>query len=228
VHVWFAEADHFARAALGWIEILDDQEREQAARFYFVRDRMRFIIRRGILRTLIGDYLRLPPKAIQYVRGKFGKPALSPELRVVDLRFNSSHSAGSVLYAFAIGRELGVDIERIRQDLDTVGIAQRFFSNYEQNMLNAMPEDQRPLAFFNCWTRKEAYIKAHGAGLSLPLDQFDVSLAPGEPATLLATRPDAAEAGHWELLSLKPAPGFIAALVVEGGSGKILCWQYSN
>jgi 4'-phosphopantetheinyl transferase len=130
------------------------------------------------------------------------------------------------LYAVARGREVGIDLEFIRRDLEVEQIAERFFSRRETATLRALPTDLRKYAFFLCWTRKEAYIKARGEGLSLPLDQFDVSLIPGEPAALLSAQPDSDEALRWSLQELTLASGYVAALAVEGRGWSLSCWQW--
>jgi len=142
------------------------------------------------------------------------------------IRFNMSHSHGEALYAVTRGREIGIDLEFIRCDLEVEQIAERFFSQCEIATLRALPVSLRKHAFFLCWTRKEAYIKARGQGLSLPLDQFDVSLIPGEPSALLSTQPDSDEALRWSLQELTPAPGYAAALAVEGRGWSLSCWQW--
>ena len=129
------------------------------------------------------------------------------------------------LYAVARGRRLGVDIERVRADAADERVAEQFFAPGEVAALGAFSESMRPLAFFNCWTRKEAYIKARGEGLSLRLDQFEVSLAPGEPAALLSTSGDPQESARWSLRALDTDPGYVAALAVEGSGWSLRCWQ---
>jgi 4'-phosphopantetheinyl transferase len=123
---------------------------------------------------------------------------------------------------------VGIDLEYIRSDLAVEQIAERFFSRREIATLRALPIDLRTYAFFLCWTRKEAYIKARGEGLSLPLDQFDVSLIPGEPAALLNTQRDLYEVSRWSLQELTPAPGYAAALAVEGHGWHLACWQWPD
>ncbi|HEY6333216.1 MAG TPA: 4'-phosphopantetheinyl transferase superfamily protein [Blastocatellia bacterium] len=120
------------------------------------------------------------------------------------------------MLAFALGRDLGIDIEQIRADFATDDIAERFFSAYEVETLRALPPEQHAEAFFTCWTRKEAFIKAIGEGLSCPLDKFDVTLGPEEPASLLATRVEGQPASKWSMRSLDAGEGFKAAIVVEG------------
>lgn len=130
------------------------------------------------------------------------------------------------LYAITRGREVGIDLEFIRCDLEAEQIAERFFSHSEIATLRALPKHFQKCAFFLGWTRKEAYIKARGEGLSLPLDQFDVSLIPGEPAALLSTQPDSDDAFRWSLQELTLASGYVAALAVEGRGWSLSCWQW--
>ena len=137
-----------------------------------------------------------------------------------------SHSQGLALYAITREREIGVDIEHVRPVPEAEQIADRFFSARESAVFRALPPSQKPKAFFNCWTRKEAYIKAIGDGLAWPLDQIEVSLALGEPARLLSIAGDPISAKRWELQELTPACSYVAALAVEGHNWRISCWQW--
>jgi 4'-phosphopantetheinyl transferase len=177
-----------------------------------------------VLRAILGGYLNQGPECLSFCYNSQGKPALDGDA----IRFNVSHSHGVALYAVTRGREVGIDIEHIRFDLAVAEIAERFFSRREVVMLRALPAEVQRQAFFLCWTRKEAYIKARGEGLSLPLDQFDVSLAPGEPAAVLGTQRDPSEASRWSLQELTPAPGYVAALAVEGHGWRLTCWQWPD
>ena len=204
--------------------MLGVDELARAARFRFERDRRRFITRRGLLRGTLGRYLGAEPGEIRFVTSQHGKPGLAPPWAYSDLRFNLSHSAGLALYAFALGREVGVDIERERSDVVHDQLAERFFSPYERDVITSLPPEDRLGAFFRCWTRKEAFIKAHGEGLSLPLEAFDVSLDKRE-ARLLATRGGLGKPEGWSLQHLAPAPGFAAALAVEGRGWELRRWR---
>jgi 4'-phosphopantetheinyl transferase len=226
VHVWRASLDQSPLQVNRFESTLADDERSRADRFYFSRDRQRFIVARGVLRAILGGYLSRAPGNLSFSYSTHGKPALASESNADALRFNVSHSHGTALYALTRGREIGVDLEHIRGDLKAEQIAERFFSRSETIALRALPPSLREYAFFLCWTRKEAYIKARGEGLSLPLDQFDVSLMPGEPAALLSTRPDADEALRWSLLNLAPACGCAAALAVKGRDWTLSCWRW--
>lgn len=224
-HVWRASLERGGAQRAALYDTLSGDERARADRFHFERDRNHFIVARGILRQLLARYLGCQPAELGFVYGPRGKPAVAtPVMRggslVQDaaLHFNLSHSHGLALFAFARGAELGVDVEHIRPDFDSAEIAERFFSAREQAELRALPSAQRAEAFFNGWTRKEAYIKAMGAGLSIALDSFDVTLAPGAPARLLAVRGAPAESPRMCLYALHPGPDFAAALVVAGHS----------
>jgi 4'-phosphopantetheinyl transferase len=213
VHVW----KRSLRAAPAAIEIcsasLSTDECERAGRFRVEQPRTDFILTRGALRVLIASYQRMAPQEIKFRYSKFGKPSLEGTR---ELRFNVSHTDGLALLAFARNRELGVDVEHVRTTLDARELAERFFSERERNALEKLTGDDLYAAFYRCWTRKEAYIKAKGEGLSLPLTQFDVSVEADELEALLATRPEPSEAGRWMLRDLNAGHGYAAALAVAG------------
>jgi 4'-phosphopantetheinyl transferase len=192
--------------------LLSDDELQRAARFHFERDRNHFIAARGLLRQLLGRYLDREPAALCFAYGARGKPTLLGHA----LRFNLSHSHGLALFAFALGCELGIDVEQIRLGFAAAEIAQHFFSPCEVAALRALPAAQQAEGFFNCWTRKEAFIKGRGDGLYMPLESFDVTLTPGEPAQMLEVRGEPGAAARWFLEALTPEPGYAAALAVEG------------
>jgi 4'-phosphopantetheinyl transferase len=196
-------------------ETLSPDEQRRAARFHFERDRIRFMAARGALRGILGAYLRRPPAEIVFAYSPHGKPSLADE---PSLSFNISHSGDWALCAVALNRRIGVDIESIQPELAGQSIAERFFSPREVAELRALPSAEQSAAFFRCWTRKEAFVKARGEGLSLPLDRFDVSLRPGAPPALLSTLDDPREADRWSILALPAPPGYVASAVVEGPS----------
>ena len=200
--------------------MLDTDELARANRFYFEKDRKHFVVARGFLRALLGRYLQLEPKQLQFSYGAWGKPALDGEFRESRLRFNMSHSHGVALYAVTEGREIGIDVEHVRPDFASDNVARRFFSPFEVDVFSELPEDDRVAAFFRCWTRKEAYIKATGRGLSQPLDGFDVSLG---PAALLRNEDGAPE--RWTMIDFEVGPGYAGALVVESPVAKIRYWD---
>ena len=226
VHVWRAGLNLNASYVHSLTQILSADEQERVNRFYFPKDRDRFIAARGLLRLILARYLNTEPSHLRFSYNPYGKPDFIDESGRNGLRFNLSHSQGIALFAITRGREIGIDLEYIRSDLADSQVAERFFSHREVQALRALPKHSQPVAFFNCWTRKEAYIKARGKGMTLPLDQFDVSLVPGEPAALLYVNDDPEESSHWSLRDLVPGPGYAAALAVEGHDWGLKCWQW--
>jgi 4'-phosphopantetheinyl transferase len=215
IHIWHqnlargpAEIETLAR-------LLPPDEIARAQRFRFDRNRNEFMVCRGTLRALLGQYLSVPPMELFFAYSEYGRPGLAAGYFEENLDFNVSHSGGHALLGFARGRKIGLDVEKVRWDFGTSEIAERFFSEAERSDLRGLPPEQRHEAFFRCWTRKEAFIKALGEGLSHPLDQFDVSLAPRVAAQLLATRPDAEEVKRWSMWDLQVPIGYAAALVAE-------------
>ncbi|HZH31215.1 MAG TPA: 4'-phosphopantetheinyl transferase superfamily protein [Pyrinomonadaceae bacterium] len=226
VHLWRASLVQTPDALSQFHSTLAPDESAKAARYRFRRDRDHYVAARGLLRRLLGLYLARPAESLQFTYGAYGKPSLAGAHAAADVRFNLSHSHELALYAFTRGCEVGVDIERVRAEFAGEDIAARFFSAREVSMLRTLPAHARTHAFFNCWTRKEAYIKARGEGLSHPLDEFDVSLIPGEPAALLGTRGDECELARWSLRSVDAGTGYAAALVVDGTDYTLRCWQW--
>ena len=225
VHVWLASLDVGGPRLEPLARTLSAGERERARRYHFWSDRDRYVVCRGVLREILSVYLHRPADSFRLEYGAHGKPALAGESERTGLRFNVARSGGMALYALARGREVGVDLESIRPELATAEIAEQFFSPGEVEALRALHAGEWTAAFFACWTRKEAYVKATGGGLSTGLDTFEVSLAPGAPAALL--RAPGAEASRWSLRELTPRPGYIGALAVEGRRGWGLeCWTF--
>jgi 4'-phosphopantetheinyl transferase len=225
VHVWRVSLEAWAPHVETLRSCLSADETARAARFRFARDYTHFVVARGLLRAMLGAYLGLRPGEVHFRYGPHGKPSLADGLRPARLRFNVTHSGGLALVAVALDREVGVDLEQIRPLPDMEEVARRFFSPVEWDTLRGLPAAEQPGAFFACWTRKEAYIKARGEGLSRRLDSFDVSLAPGVPAQLLAVRGDAEEEQRWSLRDLDAGPGFAAALAAEGQGWHLQCWH---
>ena len=216
VHLWRLDLQARARGVEKWKSILSADEKSRAARYHREIDRQYFIAARATLRQILGSYLQIDPAALTFAYSEKEKPSLGGSEAGSGIEFNISHSGAIALLAFAREREIGVDVEQIRRDFETARIAARFFSASEQKQLPALPEEQRSEAFFLCWTRKEAYIKATGKGLSLPLHEFDVSLAPKEQNALLACRPDPRERAKWVMRDIVVPEGYAAAICVSG------------
>jgi 4'-phosphopantetheinyl transferase len=210
VHLWAirfeASEDHFERCR----QWLDPDERERAARFHFERHARAYILGRGVLRALIGAHLNVSPEAIRFRYGAKGKPAL--DLGPAALSFNFSNSGPFGLYALTQGCELGVDVEELHAVAQMVDVAARFFARDEISDLMSLPEPERPGAFFRCWTRKEAYVKAVGDGLSVPLDSFRVTLLAGEPARITHLDGSEESALGWTLHDVSPTPEHVGGL----------------
>jgi 4'-phosphopantetheinyl transferase len=213
IHVWYRDLN-FPFSQLGpCYGLLSNDERERAARYHFDQHRNEFVLTRGTLRTLLGSYLEKPPANLAFSYSAQGKPYLAGEPS--NLRFNVSHTEGLAALAFARKSEIGVDVEKMRPELEAHKLAERFFSESERRFLSHLSGPELHEAFFRCWARKEAYIKAKGGGLSIPLDEFDVSIAQDEPVSLLGTRPDPSEADRWTLHNLPVKSGYAAALAVS-------------
>jgi 4'-phosphopantetheinyl transferase len=221
VHLWRARLDVDSDTVNRLSPYLASEENQRASRFRSAKDGTRFIVARGILRELAGAYLRRPPATICFVNGPFGKPALQQDPAVLDLRFNLAHSDEFAVYAFTLAREVGIDVERVRPEAVRQGIEKHHFSAREQHELRTLSDKLRPEGFFLCWTRKEAYVKARGEGLHLPLSSFDVSLTPGRPPVL-----NSGDQERWSMHSFYPAEDFVGALVVEGHGSQVEFWDW--
>jgi len=201
-----------------YLHILSEAEKNKAKAFFFNSDYLNFVFSRGILRKLIGYYLNMDPKEVQFRYGTFGKPELvKPAL----LNFNISHSGDIILLGFSKNHSLGVDVEKIKSNFDVLDIAGNYFSSKEIKTLSSLPTSIQNLAFYRCWTRKESFIKAKGSGLSFPLDSFTVSLDTDNTAKLLETQWDPKEKLEWNMFSFVPAPEYIAAVSVHGNIKEI-------
>ena len=224
VHVWRSSLDLSESTCKALRDVLTPDEAARADRFHFAADHRHYIAARGCLRWLLGRYLGMHPAEIRFSYNEFGKPSLAAPTKR-ELNFSLAHSGGLALYALTLKRQIGVDLEFIRQDFTGDEIAERFFSAGEVEGLDRIPAALRQQAFFNCWTRKEAFVKAIGAGLSAPLDQFEVSLAPNEPVALLETNWDHQEAARWSLVAIDPGPGYVAAVAVRGHDWVLRTWR---
>jgi 4'-phosphopantetheinyl transferase len=212
LHVWRVSLDRDAAELEHLDHLLSARERERAARFHFDHDRNRYLVAHRVLRRVLIEYLGCKPEGFDFHYGPEGKPSIPG----ADLRFNLSHSGEVALIGLARGRELGVDVERFRPGVDDDAIARRFFSPFEVLAFQALPEHERGEAFFRIWTRKEAYVKARGGGLTVSLSSFDVSLDAGEAHLLRAPDLD-----RWAIVDLDAGSGYAGAAVVEQPVGEV-------
>jgi len=226
VHVWRADLEPTTPSRPSLVSLLSEAEVNRAERFYFERDRHRFVATRSLLRILLGRYLQVSPEVVRFAYGAHGKPFLQADTEA-GIRFNVSHSQHVALLAFAKGHDVGVDVEFLRPERSTDDLAERFFSPQEVAVLRALPEEFRVLGFFSCWTRKEAFIKAKGEGLSIPLSSFVVTVDPREPARLLETQLDPAAASRWHIENLNVGSDYRGALAIEHISTIVRTWEWN-
>lgn len=222
VHVWHVPLNQPLMEP-AFFTTLSTDEQARATKFHVKDDRCRWVVCRGVLRALIGQHMDMEPSTVQFSYGACGKPALAA---TDNFRFNVSHSQDVAVIAISWQREIGIDIEVVRHLDDAMQVAQRVFADEEVAAYTAVPNNLKLQAFFNCWTRKEAFIKAIGEGMSFPLKEFAVTLYPNESARLLHICGDHAAASMWQLRSLAPAPGFVGAVAAKGHEWRLSCWQW--
>lgn len=215
LHVWRTTLDQPLSSVQELKSLLSTDEVERAERFHFERDRTRFLARRGLLRIILGYQLGVEPDTVRFCYSASGKPETAEISDKGKLCFSVSHSYGLAVYVIGWNRNVGIDVEKIRPLNEAEPIARSFFSTSEAAAIQELPESQRIQGFFNCWTRKEAYLKATGDGLSRPLDEITVSLVPGETAELMSVTGDQKEPSRWSLIELTPALGYVAAVCVK-------------
>jgi 4'-phosphopantetheinyl transferase len=227
IHVWSIELDPPLAEVERLEHLLAADERARAGRFRFEKHRRQYAVGRGALRVLLGAYLEIPPEAVRFRYGPRGKPFLEAPFDAGGLQFNLSNSEEMALAGFVKGSEIGVDVEYLRSMPDCEQISERFFSESERQVLRGIPGRAKEEAFFNCWTRKEAYLKAVGEGLAAPLDSFDVTLAPGDPPRMLTLEGDPGRAARWFFHHLVPAEMYVGAVAIEGGTWAVRTWRFA-
>jgi len=198
------------------------EERQRAERFRFEHLKRSYTLSRGGLRFLLAHYLRCAPSTVELICGPKGKPELRDSSLL--LRFNTSHSGQMTVYAFTLGCELGVDVEHLRKLDDSESIAKRYFSPGEVSDLLTLKADDKETGFFRCWTRKEAYVKAIGEGLTVPLDRFQVTLLPETPARFVQIATEMGTAAEWSLHDLELAPGYVGALAYRDSPRPVITY----
>jgi 4'-phosphopantetheinyl transferase len=222
VHVWAVALAVGTQRLAELLELLDDEERGRAARFVHVPSRQQFIVARALLRILLGRYLNQPRSEVRFASSPQGKPLLADEPA---LHFNVTHTQDVALIAFTRLGPVGIDIERSRPYPGHRDMAERFFTPGEAAALRSLPIDSSDEAFFHVWTRKEAFLKAVGLGLSHGLERFEVSVPPDEPARILHIDGDVRAAERWSLSVLTPAAGYVGTLAIETREHRLICWS---
>ncbi|MBS9390151.1 MAG: 4'-phosphopantetheinyl transferase superfamily protein [Dolichospermum sp. UKL201] len=218
VHIWRINLNS-SESQLQFVrETLSSDEIARAQRFYFPEHRQRFIAGRGTLRAILGQYLGIDPKQVEFEYQPRGKPLLAAKFADQGLLFNLSHSQDLALLGVSYQHQIGVDLEYIRTMSDLEGLAKRFFSSREYEYLRLFSPQEQQQIFFRYWTCKEAYLKATGDGL-VQLEEIEISLTPNQPSQLLVS-------GDWNLRELTPAENFAAAVVVAGSNINLHCWEY--
>jgi 4'-phosphopantetheinyl transferase len=204
-------------------KILSVDEIERATKFHFEKDRRKFIVARGTLRKILGYYLAIKPEEIIFEYTSFDKPIIAHKQNNDNINFNLSHSDELVLYAVTLNRKIGIDVERIRNNIDVLQIANKFFSSNEIAALQNTNKENQHKAFFQLWTRKEALIKGLGEGISFPLEQIDVSLTNEKPSLPVILPSKYKECLEWYVYDLLPENGYVSAIAMTGNNCKIIC-----
>jgi 4'-phosphopantetheinyl transferase len=226
VHVWAWDYACPAHDLNRYIPLLSTEECLRMERFRFEKDRVRYGVSHAVLRILLGRYLGVQPSSIFFDQNEFGKPSLAKDLMASKLTFNLSHTNGIGVLAVAVGLTIGVDIEEVRPV--EYGTVERYFSTQEQSSLAILTGADWLEGFYNCWTRKEAILKAEGLGLNVRLDAFDVALRPNAKATVLGVRSNAGFTANWHLVELRPAHGFVGALATNAAPSSITCYSFAS
>lgn len=212
-HFYTIRLEQFVKSLTDYESLLSSEEKERASRFRFMKDRKCYVVCRASLRYILGYHLKENPSRIRFRYSSHGKPELVATDKAVYFNISHSHQVGMI--GINMKTPIGIDVELIQYDDDLAEIAQKFFSRAEVAVFKSLSEEERPQGFFNCWTRKEAFIKAVGHGLSFPLDQFEVSLKPQDDAHLKATHFDPDERQYWHLRTLTTPVGYAAAFAVR-------------
>ncbi len=221
VYIWHVDLERPPHEVEALRQLLSKDERERASRMRAPGLESRFIVCRATLRKVLARRLGCLPEAIRFVYSAAGKPELA-DAEWQRIYFNLTHSREAAKIALCEGHPIGIDLEHIRPDFAITAIAERFFSTAERAALRHIPEAEMALAFFRCWTRKEAFVKAIGTGIGFPLDEFDVSIEAGSQDALLAVRGHSGAAGQWSVRDVAAEPGFVAAIAMDRMCGNIL------
>ena len=228
IHIWGLLVDLPQDRIVQLAQRLSGEEIKKSTCYRFERDRKRYIARQAFLRIILGYYLDCETRHINFSYGPYGKPRVQDDISSTGIHFNLSHSNGLALFAVTRDVEIGIDLEMIKPLSDLEGIVTNFFSPSEIAEFYKVTANERLFAFYNCWTRKEAFIKAIGKGLTYDLSEFDVSLAPDKPARILSISGNTEQAACWSLAELNPASDFVAAIAYKGQERKMVCLGWAN
>ena len=227
-HLWSASLKENEAKLPQLYEPLSVEERQQAARFHFDKDRNMYILAHGLLRRLLARYLDIRPESLDFFAGASGKPQLAKSACPLDLRFNISHTRGLAAVALALDHDVGVDVECLERSVDWPLMAKRILCERENAEVNALPEAEKQAAFFKGWVCKEAVLKATGEGIAGGMDQVEVSLSPGKEARLLAFRGDTSASSRWTLHTLSISPNVVAAVAVDAPNVSLVVRQWDG
>ena len=227
VDLWRVRLEKFGHNNQGLRSILSAEELDRADRFRFPHLRENFVLSHAALRAILARYLQIRPPAISFHTGEYGKPEICEPLNPRNLQFNLSHSGEWAIIAVTQGRAVGVDIEKFRADVEHIDLAHRYFSEREYQSLLELPVDKRERAFFACWTRKEAFIKALGEGLSCPLSQFSVTVSPDDAPALQNVDNNPAVVSRWHFANFQPGEDHYGTVVYEKGPCDLKQWDWS-
>lgn len=218
IHLWLAFFDEITESLLhsDYRDLLNAAERGQERRFYFARDRRRYLITRALVRTVLSRYVSIHPKKWIFATNAYGRPQIvNPQARDERLSFNISHTNSLIVLGVTRCRALGVDVENFRARRASLEVADSYFAPQEVEVLAAAPPDQQQYRFFEYWTLKEAYIKARGMGLALPLDKFSFHY-PGDNAVAITIHPDLGDdSARWQFWQFRPTPEYVTAICAE-------------
>lgn len=228
LHIWTAALSGSVEQLAYFDSLLTVDEKVRAQRFYFERDRNRYIFARGTLRTLLAVYLGLEPPKIPIIYGPIGKPALGPVPGDKHLEFNVAHSNDWAAYVFGWERPLGIDLEHVRPLADVDALAQRFFCARESELIHSLSGDEKWETFFKIWTCKEAILKAHGSGLTVPLNHFEISMGLDDVVRISSIAEEAAHLADWHLELIDLVPGYKSAFAVRGKTDKLVFQKFAS
>ncbi|MFD1613739.1 4'-phosphopantetheinyl transferase family protein [Gelatiniphilus marinus] len=225
VHVWYAYFSNNTNNLNYYLKLLSEDEIKKTSKFKFKTNQQQSIISRGILRQLSSKYLNIKPESLSFKYGKYGKPEYDFDSK---LKFNISHSGGLIVLGFVKDFDIGVDVEKVKNDFDVLEIASNFFSALEIEALKKVPKEKQVENFYRCWTRKESFVKAKSLGLSFALDSFSVCINSNSKSKLLETKWNEAEKHKWQLHPFTLQPDYKGAISILGNIKTVKYFNFNN